>query len=471
MTLNALFNNISLTFLYAVAYALTLIFVVVAVAFFTVFERKVLAAVQRRRGPNVAGLWGLLQAFADGIKLLLKEPLLVSGVNYYIFLFSPIVLFSVSLTAWVFLPLPGAVFNVCENYSFLVIFLFSGLNSYAIILAGIASNSRYSLIGGVRAIAQVISYEIPLSISLLTLSCIQGSFDLYNFAHSRVFFILLALPSLAIFFISLLAETNRTPFDLPEAEAELVAGYNLEYSSILFSLFFLAEYSNMLVAASLLSFIVCNEHFFLGVIFFSFSMIMIRATLPRYTFKQLISNCWKVLFPASIFSLTFSVIMMFFLDSFNGACADLTILEVARSLTAELSLHHEAANSGGSSAVSLTSSYPFWKALLFFLVAFGFSSLLVGFNWVVINLYPNVRKNSSYECGFEPLGSPISNFEPNFTSVALAFLIYDVEILLTYPWVVGMKGQPIGALALFLVFIILLLLSYMYEVLDGSFDI
>lgn len=151
------------------------------------------------------------------------------------------------------MPLPGYRFGVDASYSFIVVFLFSALNSYAIILAGIASNSRYSLIGGIRAIAQLISYEIPLSLSLLTLFIIQGSYNLHSFASSKIIFSMVALPSLVIFGISLLAETNRTPFDLPEAEAELVAGYNLEYSSILFSLFFLAEYSNILMAASLMS--------------------------------------------------------------------------------------------------------------------------------------------------------------------------------------------------------------------------
>lgn len=174
----------------------------------------------------------------------------------------------------------------------MIIFLFSGLNSFAIILAGLASNSRYSLIGGVRAIAQLISYEIPMSLSILTISCLEGSFNLHNFSGSRVFLFALALPSLIIFFISLLAETNRTPFDLPEAEAELVAGYNLEYSSILFSLFFLAEYSNILIASSLLSIVFFSGmYFYFSVIFFSVAIILVRAILPRYTFAQLINLC------------------------------------------------------------------------------------------------------------------------------------------------------------------------------------
>ena len=159
-------------------------------------------------------------------------------------------------------------------------------------MAGISSNSRYSLIGGIRAIAQLISYEIPLSISILTLFIIQGSYDLHQFIATKIIFTALALPVLIIFFICMLAETNRTPFDLPEAEAELVAGYNLEYSSILFALFFLAEYNNIMIASSLLSIMFFGESFFyIGVIIFCAVIIFIRAILPRYTFAQLINMC------------------------------------------------------------------------------------------------------------------------------------------------------------------------------------
>jgi NADH-quinone oxidoreductase subunit H len=173
-----------------------------------------------------------------------------------------------------------------------VVFLFSALNSYAIVLAGLASNSRFSLIGGIRAIAQLISYEIPLSVSLLTLFCIQSSYNLHSFAASKVIYLAVSLPAVAVFAISLLAETNRTPFDLPEAEAELVAGYNLEYSSILFSLFFLAEYSNILLASSLMSLLIFSGMwFYFGVIFFCLLTIALRAILPRYTFAHLIELC------------------------------------------------------------------------------------------------------------------------------------------------------------------------------------
>lgn len=187
------------------------------------------------------------------------------------------------------MPIPESIYSGSSNYSFLILFLFSGLNSYAIVLAGLASNSRYSLMGGVRAIAQVISYELPMSVSLLTLSCVQNSYNLFNFAGSSILFAFLAYPAVFVFFICLLAETNRAPFDLPEAEAELVAGYNLEYSAIMFSLFFLAEYSNMILASCVMSFLVCSSNFYLSVIGFCVWMIVIRAISPRYTFRQLIS--------------------------------------------------------------------------------------------------------------------------------------------------------------------------------------
>lgn len=456
----------------ALAYAMTLMCLVVAIAFYTVLERKVLASIQRRRGPNVAGIWGLGQAFADGVKLLLKEPLMVSGANFYIFLLSPVILLAISLTIWAIIPLPGAIYNASQNYSFLVVFLFSGLNSYAIILAGLTSNSRYSLVGGVRAIAQVISYEIPLSISILALAALEASFNILNFAGSKIIFTMASLPIVLIFLISLLAETNRTPFDLPEAEAELVAGYNLEYSSILFSLFFLAEYSNILVASSLLSYIFFNTYFYISVIFFSIAIVVLRGILPRYTYKQLISLCWKVLFPASVAWLTITVVLIFFIDSFHNQIADPAIVEAASSaLDGSSTLIHAQQSFYADGRLCVTESFAFWKVLLFFFLALGLSAVLVSLNWIIVYFNANARKNSPYECGFEPLGSPISNFEPNFVAVALAFLIYDVEILLTYPWVMGMKGQPAGALLIFLLFVLLLLLSYVYEVLDGAFDI
>lgn len=475
--LNSLFMSYVATLVIGLAYLLTMVLLIITIAFFTILERKVLAAIQRRVGPNMSSLWGLLQAFADGIKLLLKESSVVSGANFFIFILAPTILLTMSLTVWVFIPLPGAVYSVVVNYSFLIVFLFTGLNAYAIVLSGLSSNSRYSLMGGVRAIAQVVSYEIPMSVSLLTLATLQNSYNLFNFYCSNILYAFLAYPAVVVFFICLLAETNRTPFDLPEAEAELVAGYNLEYSAILFSLFFLAEYSNMVVAACLMALIVCSTYFYVTVIFFCFIMILIRSSLPRYTFKQLISLSWKNLFPLSIFWYTLTVTVVFYLDAFAGSNLDPVIFQVASDIldnaattsttSTDLAHHYSSSNS----ALKLTTGFAFPKALLFFFIALFLTSLLVGFNWIIVWLRHNGRKNSPYECGFEPVGSPLADFEPNFVAVGIAFLIYDVEILLTYPFAIGLRGQPYSALFIFFLFIILLMLSYAYEVADGAFDI
>jgi len=330
--------------------------------------------------------------------------------------------------------------------------------------------------GGVRAIAQVVSYEIPMSVSLLTLATLQNSYSLFNFYCSNILFGFLAYPAVVVFFICLLAETNRTPFDLPEAEAELVAGYNLEYSAILFSLFFLAEYSNMIVAASLMALIVCSSYFYFTVIVFCMLMVLIRSILPRYTFKQLISLSWKNLFPLSIFWYTFTITVVFYLDSFAGSTLDPVMFQVTNDILDSInsplsSISNSAVDAQSQSSLKISGEAAFPKAFIFFFVALFISFLLVGFNWVIVWLRHNSRKHSPYECGFEPIGSPIADFEPNFTAVAIAFLIYDVEILLTYPFAIGLRGQPYSALFIFFLFIILLMLSYAYEVIDGAFDI
>jgi NADH-quinone oxidoreductase subunit H len=498
--MKAFLLNLHYTVTFAVIYAVVIILLIIAIAFFTVLERKVLAAIQRRRGPNMVGFWGLLQAFADGIKLLAKEPIIVSGANYYIFLLAPIFLFAMSVTLWILIPLPGFQYGVNTTFSFVVVFLFSALNSFAIILAGLASNSRYSLIGGVRAIAQLISYELPLSVSLLTLFCIQGSYSLYDFAGSKIIFAAIAIPTIMIFFISLLAETNRTPFDLPEAEAELVAGYNLEYSSILFSLFFLAEYSNILLATSLMSVLLFKGAlFYFGMIFFCLVIIFVRATVPRYTFAQLIKLCWCSLLPASIMILLFTTIMMYFFNLFPSSSIRPEMVELAEKAIAAAGLEKHSVIAGfiapcaGAKSASacgcedttsaeifrmMNSSLtkelfadpvPAANIIIFFVVAFSMACALVGFNWVVVNIQANNRKNSPYECGFEPAASPIADFKPNFTAVALIFLIYDVEVLLTFPWAYSLAGKTAGALAVFIVYLFIMLLGLMYEVLDESF--
>ena len=284
-----------------------------------------MASVQRRRGPNVVGFWGLLQPFADAVKLINKEVVVPSKSNKFIYLLAPVLALAVSLFNWAIMPLN---FYVLENYtnfniSALLWFCISSFGVYAIILSGWASNSKYAFLGSMRSSAQMISYEVYFSLILLILVALTGSLNLHTFIIKQevIWFIIPCFPIAIIFFIASLAETNRTPFDLPEAEAEIVAGYNIEYSSMAFALFFLAEYGNMLV----LSFI--NIIFFLGgwlpignvlflpnsfwlafkIIIIALLFILVRANLPRYRYDQLMSIGWKLFLPL-VFSLFLCII-------------------------------------------------------------------------------------------------------------------------------------------------------------------
>lgn len=245
----------------SIQYLLLIVFLLLAVAYFTLLERKIMAIAQRRRGPNVIGFAGLLQPLADGLKLFLKETIIPLYANKFIFILSPILTFVLSLLSWIIIPF---------NYNNLSIFVFdfsslfyiaiSSLSIYGIILSGWSSNSKYAFLGGLRSTAQMISYEISLSTILLTIFCCSQSFNLITIIIQQqyVWLLIPLFPCFIIFFISILAETNRAPFDLPEAEAELVSGYNVEYSAMTFVLFFLAEYSNILLSSTIITI------FFLG---------------------------------------------------------------------------------------------------------------------------------------------------------------------------------------------------------------
>lgn len=297
-----------------------------AVAFFTVAERKIMGAIQRRRGPNVIGFVGLLQAIADGLKLLVKETILPSNSNLGIFLLAPVLSFLLSVIGWGVIPFSHTVVLADVNLGILYIFAISSLNVYGLILAGWASNSKYAFLGALRSTAQMISYEISIGFIVLSIAVCVGSLNLSKIvlAQKEVWLLVPLFPLFVMFYISMLAETNRHPFDLPEAEAELVSGYNVEYSAMTFALFFLAEYSNMLLMCALSSIlflggwlppfdvfpltIIPGSFWFslkvaLGAVFF----ILTRAALPRYRYDQLMHLGWKCFLPLAIGYLMFTV--------------------------------------------------------------------------------------------------------------------------------------------------------------------
>jgi len=298
---------------------LTLIPLLISIAFFTLAERKVMAAIQRRKGPNVIGIFGLLQPFADGLKLIIKENIFPTKSNMFLFLIAPIFILITSFISWVVYPFNSYSILADIQYSILYSLFISSLSIYGIFLAGFSSNSKYSLLGAIRAISQMISYEISISIIILPIILLSGSFNLITIIYKQIniWYIFPLLPLSFIFLISILAETNRAPFDLAEAEAELVAGYNIEYSSILFVAFFLGEYSNILLMSGL--FVI----FFLGgwsflfldvlsplllsikVVFISFIFIFIRSNLPRYRYDQLMFIGWKIFLPLTFGFFTF----------------------------------------------------------------------------------------------------------------------------------------------------------------------
>ena len=296
-----------------------------AVAFFTVAERKIMGAIQRRRGPNVIGFIGLLQALADGLKLFVKETTLPSNSNIGVFLLAPVLSFLLSVVSWAVIPFSHKVVFADINLGILYLFALSSLNVYGIILAGWSSNSKYAFLGALRSAAQIISYEISIGFIVSTVAVCSGSFNLTSIVLSQkhIWYCIPLFPMFLIFLISILAETNRHPFDLPEAEAELVSGYNVEYSAMTFALFFLGEYANMLLMSSfgvilflggwlplidIFPFTLIPYSIWfgfkisLGVFFF----ILMRAILPRFRYDQLMYIGWKCLLPLSLAYLIFT---------------------------------------------------------------------------------------------------------------------------------------------------------------------
>nr|YP_009045350.1 NADH dehydrogenase subunit 1 [Parasarpa dudu]AHA03701.1 NADH dehydrogenase subunit 1 [Parasarpa dudu] len=287
-----------------------LIGVLIGVAFLTLLERKVLGYIQIRKGPNKMGLMGILQPFCDAIKLFSKEQVYLNYSNYFSFYFSPIMSFMLSLMIWMVIPY---IFNMITfNLGLLFFLSCTSIGVYTLLIAGWSSNSNYSLLGGLRAVAQTISYEVSLSLILMSNIILILGFNMVKFSEYQymIWFMLMMFPLSMCFLSSLMAETNRTPFDFAEGESELVSGFNVEYSSGGFALIFLAEYSSILFM-SLLFIIVylggydLNLMFYLKLVLLSFFFIWIRGTLPRYRYDKLMYLCWKSYLPLSLNYLLF----------------------------------------------------------------------------------------------------------------------------------------------------------------------
>jgi NADH-quinone oxidoreductase subunit H len=308
-----------------------LVAVLIGVAYFTLAERKIMGAIHRRRGPNVVGVYGLTQPLADGFKLLVKETIIPSNANRTLFIIAPAITFIISLLSWGVIPFDKYSALSELNLGILYILAISSLGVYGIIISGWSSNSKYAFLGALRSTAQMVSYEVSIGFILMNVILCVGSFNTQEIVESQkyVWFVIPFFPLFLMFCVSGLAETNRHPFDLPEAEAELVSGYNVEYSAMGFALFSLGEYGNMLLMGalisllflggwlapiSLLNFLPGSVWYALKITVFVIFFAWMRAALPRYRYDQLMSLGWKCFLPISVAYLTLTFC---FLTTFN----------------------------------------------------------------------------------------------------------------------------------------------------------
>jgi NADH-quinone oxidoreductase subunit H len=313
-----------LTFIECLALLVPLL---IGVAYLTYAERKVLAAMQLRKGPNVVGWFGLMQPFADALKMLTKETIIPSGSNPLLFLMAPMLTFTLAMLAWAVIPVNEGWEGADINVGVLYLFAISSLGVYGIIIAGWASNSKYAFLGALRSAAQMVSYEVSMGFVLVSVLLCAGSLNLSDIVHSQLgstvlpgflhWYWLPLFPMFIVFFISALAETNRSPFDLPEGESEIVAGFIVEYSSMSFGLFFLGEYANMILMSAMTTILFLGGWlapfnvepftwipgvvwFILKVCVLLFIFLWVRATFPRFRYDQLMRLGWKVFLPLSL---------------------------------------------------------------------------------------------------------------------------------------------------------------------------
>jgi NADH-quinone oxidoreductase subunit H len=301
----------------------------IGVAYLTYAERKIMGAIQLRKGPNVVGPFGLWQPFADAIKMLFKETIIPTGSDRALFLLAPMITFGLAVIAWAVIPVNNhwAIANI--NVGILYLFAISSLGVYGIIIAGWASNSKYAFLGALRSAAQMVSYEVSMGFVIVTVLLCVGSLNLNDIvlAQRTVWFAIPLFPMFIVFFISGLAETNRAPFDLAEGDTEIVAGFFVEYSAMTFALFFLGEYANMILVSAMTTTLFLGGWlsplpfppfawvpgliwFLLKICICLFVFVWVRATLPRFRYDQLMAMGWKVFLPLSLFWLVLTAGVM-----------------------------------------------------------------------------------------------------------------------------------------------------------------
>ena len=322
-------GQVILTFIEALVLLVPLL---LAVAYLTVAERKILGAMQLRKGPNVVGIWGMLQAFADALKMFMKEQIIPTGANRALFVVAPMLTMILALIAWAVIPVNEgwAIANI--NVGILYLFAISSLGVYGVIIAGWASNSKYAFLGALRSAAQMVSYEVSIGFVMVTVLLCAGTLNLTGIVNAQrtIFFAVPLFPMLIVYFISALAETNRAPFDIAEGESEIVAGFMVEYSGISWALFFLGEYANMILQSALVTILflggwlspiplapftwVPGPIWFIGkIVFVLFCMIWVRATFPRFRYDQLMRLGWKVFLPLSLLWLVLTAGVLVFM--------------------------------------------------------------------------------------------------------------------------------------------------------------
>ena len=318
--------------------------VLIGVAYLTYAERKIISAMQMRKGPNVVGWFGLLQPIADAVKLLTKETVLPTGASPVVFFLAPMVTFGLALLAWAVIPVNTGWVISDLNVGVLYLFAISSLGVYGVVMAGWASNSRYAFLGAMRSAAQMVSYEVSIGFIMISVLMTAGTLNLTQLVESQAeplfgvlpgWYFIPHLPMFVVFFISVLAETNRHPFDLPEAESELVAGFMTEYSSMSFALFFLGEYANMIMMSGMVTILflggwlppydVAPFNLIPGVVWFAlkvaaclFVFIWTRATYPRYRYDQLMRLGWKIFLPFSLIWLALTAGFLVYNDALPG---------------------------------------------------------------------------------------------------------------------------------------------------------